>query len=76
MGNQACTEAEISRRSFLGGAFSFGTLALGGCAFRVPAGLLSGAGANLVFGVRGKPLAAAQTSKSSIAVARTGGNVV
>lgn len=45
------TAAEISRRSFLGEAFSFGTLALGGCAFRAPAGVLSGAGANLVFGV-------------------------
>ena len=43
--------SHISRRSFLGGAFSFGTLAFGGCAFRAPAGLLSGAGANLTLGV-------------------------
>ena len=42
---------EISRRSFLGGAVSFGALSLGGCAFRAPTGLLSGEGANLTFGV-------------------------
>jgi len=40
----------LSRRSFLGGAASFGALA--GCrAFRAPAGLFSGDGANLVLGV-------------------------
>ena len=42
---------EISRRSFLGGAASFGALAFGGRAFAAPAGLLSGAGANLTLGV-------------------------
>ena len=51
MNSQMNTEMEISRRSFLGGAFSFGTLAIGGCAFRAPTGLLSGAGAKLTFGV-------------------------
>lgn len=40
----------VSRRSFLGGAFSLG--ALSGCrAFRAPAGFLSGSGANLTLGV-------------------------
>jgi len=40
----------LSRRSFLGGAASFGALA--GCrAFRAPAGLFSGDGAKLVLGV-------------------------
>ena len=40
----------FSRRSFIGGAFSFGALA--GCrAFRAPAGLFSGDGARLVLGV-------------------------
>ena len=41
----------ISRRSFLGGAVSFGALSFGGCAFRAPTGLLSGSGANLTLGV-------------------------
>ena len=41
---------DFSRRSFIGGAFSFGALA--GCrAFRAPAGLFSGDGAKLVLGV-------------------------
>lgn len=40
----------FSRRSFIGGAFSFGALA--GCrAFTAPAGMFSGDGANLVLGV-------------------------
>ena len=40
----------LSRRSFIGGAFSFG--ALSGCrAFRAPAGSFSGTGANLTLGV-------------------------
>ncbi len=41
----------ISRRSFLGGAFSCGALACCGRAFAAPAGLLSGAGAKLTLGV-------------------------
>ena len=41
---------DISRRSFLGGAFSLG--ALSGCrAFNAPAGFFSGSGANLTLGV-------------------------
>ena len=41
---------DFSRRSFIGGALSFGALA--GCrAFRAPVGLFSGDGANLILGV-------------------------
>ena len=48
--NSKQMEETLTRRTFLGGALSFGALA--GCrAFRAPAGLLSGDGANLTLGV-------------------------